>query len=131
MLYGLPPRFSRTEYEQALRQIVTERGFRPGTVLENQVALIISRFSVERPAQQHQAGKYRLDFAWPEVKVAVEADGWWHRSPEGAAKDRERDSWLRSQGWIVFRVDDQYGEDGLAAQLMRVSRFVRSELDAL
>jgi very-short-patch-repair endonuclease len=127
MLHGLPSRSSGTIYDQALRQAVIERGFQPGTKLENQAALIISRFSVEKPEQQYKAGKYRLDFAWPAVKVALETDGWWHRSPEGAVKDRERDSWLRSQGWIVFRVDDQYGEEQLGAQLMRVSRFVRTE----
>jgi very-short-patch-repair endonuclease len=128
MLYGLPPMTSRPLYEQALREVITERGYRPGTVLENQCALIISRFrSTPQPEQEYRIGRYRVDFAWPQAEIALEADGWWHRSPEGAAKDRGRDSWLRSQGWIVFRVDDQYGPEGLAGQLLRVCRFVVSE----
>jgi very-short-patch-repair endonuclease len=114
----------------ALRALVIERGWRPGTHLENQVALILSRFTVARPEQQYRAGKYRLDFAWPQPCMALEADGWWHRSPEGSARDRERDSWLRSQGWLIFRVDDQYGESVLAHQIMRVCRLVRHELSA-
>lgn len=114
--------------QQQLRQVITERGWEPGTHLENQVALILSRFGVDRPDQQHRVGRYRLDFAWPQLCIALEADGWWHRSPEGAAKDRQRDSWLRSQGWLVFRVDDEHGELVLRHQVMRVSRLVRSEL---
>jgi very-short-patch-repair endonuclease len=114
--------------DEALKRVITERGWKAGTHLENQCALILSRFDTPRPEQQHQAGKYRLDFAWPDVRMALEADGWWHRSPEGAAKDRQRDSWLRSQGWLVFRVDDEHGVPVLEHQLMRVSRLVRSEL---
>jgi len=79
-----------------------------------------------RPDQQFRVGRFRLDFAWPGLKIALEADGWWHRSPEGAVKDRQRDSWLRSQGWLVFRVDDEHGEGVLAAQVARVARIVRS-----
>lgn len=114
--------------EQALRQLIIERGWRPGTHLENQVALILSRYTVVRPEQQYRVGRYRLDFAWPQPCMALEADGWWHRSPEGAAKDRERDSWLRSQGWLIFRADDQHGPMVLAHQIMRVSRLVQHEL---
>jgi hypothetical protein len=60
--------------------------------------------------------------------MALESDEWWHRSPDGAAKDRQRDSWLRSQGWVLFRVDDEHGELAFRHQLMRVSRLVQSDL---
>jgi very-short-patch-repair endonuclease len=114
-----------------LKAVVIRRGWKPGTDLENKVALQLSRFGhdPQEVAQQHRAGRYRLDFAWPEKMIALEADGWWHRSPEGAAKDRQRDSWLRSQGWVIFRVDDEHGEEILAEQIMRVGRIVRQEHD--
>ena len=64
------------------------------------------------------------------MKIALEADGWWHRSPEGATADRQRDSWLQSQGWVVFRVDDEHGEDSLRDQVVRVALLVRSQAPA-
>lgn len=106
------------------RDIVIERGWRPGTDLENNVALALSHSNAPRCEQQYSAGKYRLDFAWPDRRIALEADGWWHRSPEGAAKDRMRDSWLRSEGWVVFRVDDDHGGYSLEDQVRRVARIV-------
>lgn len=108
-------------------QVVTELGWQPGTALENEVMLMLTKFNSPRPVQQHKAGRYRLDFAWPKIGIALEADGWYHRSPDGAAKDRQRDSWLRSHGWIVFRVEDEHGEHVLRHQVMRVTRLVRAE----
>jgi very-short-patch-repair endonuclease len=127
-LISPPPGISKPLIEQALKDLIIERGWKPGTHLENLVALMLSRFTVDKPEQQYKAGRYRLDFAWPSVRMAIEADGWWHRSPEGAAKDRERDCWLRSRGWVIFRVDDNHGGPVLEHQVMRVSRLVQSEL---
>jgi very-short-patch-repair endonuclease len=121
-----------TAITEALADVVAERGWKPGTHLENRVALLLSRFG-HTPAeveQQRQIGRYRVDFAWPEYKIVLEADGWWHRSPEGAARDAERDSWLRFEGWVVFRVDDRHGEDSLAEQVARAGRIIRSQTPA-
>ena len=107
---------------------IIERGWKPGSDLENQVAWLLSRYGMTAE-QEHRVGRFRLDFAWPEKMIALEADGWYHRSPAGAARDRNRDSWLRSQGWIIFRIDDEHGERVLEEQVARVVRFVRSEDD--
>jgi very-short-patch-repair endonuclease len=115
-----------TIFAEMQRLLVAEKGWRVGTALENQVALILSRFR-DRPEQQYSIGKYRVDFAWPEQKIVLEADGWYHRSPDGAGRDRQRDSWLRSQGWLIFRVDDEHGPELLEEQVVRVSRVVMSE----
>lgn len=110
------------------RQLVAERGWRVGTDLENRVAILLSRWEVPGPVeQQYRIGRFRVDFAWPDRMIVLEADGWHHRAPEGAAKDRRRDSWLRSQGWVIFRVDDEHGETSLVQQMVRVCRVVRSE----
>ena|SRR5260221_214282 len=105
---------------------IVGRGWKPGTYLENQVAWLLSSYGMTAE-QEHHVGRFRLDFAWADKMIALEADGWYHRSPAGAAKDRNRDSWLRSQGWIIFRVDDEHGELVLREQVARVVRFVRSE----
>ncbi|MFF5990364.1 endonuclease domain-containing protein [Prauserella flavalba] len=47
---------------------------------------------------------YRLDFAWPEPRVAVEYDGYEaHESRQEA--DAARDADLERRGWIVIRAD--------------------------
>lgn len=110
-----------------MRRVVEEKGWESGTNLENLAARRLDQAGF-RPRvhvdQQHRVGRYRLDFAWPELQIALEIDGWHHRSPEGAARDAERDSWLRSKGWLVLRVDDRYGEHSFEEQLVRVCRVV-------
>lgn len=113
-----------------VRQVIEKRGWLPGTSLENQVMRQLSSGG-RSPAdlgcvQQFRVGRYKVDFAWPTIKVIMEVDGWYHRSPEGAAKDAERDSWLRANGWLVLRVDDRHGEDALLDQVVRVSALVHA-----
>jgi very-short-patch-repair endonuclease len=45
----------------------------------------------------------RVDFAWPDLKLAVEYDGLWHAEPGQFARDRRRLNLLREAGWrVVF-----------------------------
>ena len=37
---------------------------------------LISRAGLPQPIAQYPFGHFRLDFAWPDLKVAVETDGW-------------------------------------------------------
>jgi very-short-patch-repair endonuclease len=46
----------------------------------------------------------RVDFAWPDRKVAVEYDGLWHAEEGQFAKDRRRLNRLREAGWTVVFV---------------------------
>lgn len=55
---------------------------------------------------------FRLDFAYPDERIAVEYDGWeFHSTPEQRAHDAERRRWLTRHGWcvIVVRVGDFTG----------------------
>ena len=48
-------------------------------------------------------GRLRLDFAWPERRVALEYDGLWHGDPGQLGKDRRRLNRLGDAGWrVVF-----------------------------
>jgi very-short-patch-repair endonuclease len=110
------------------RQQVSDAGWHVGTELENKVAWRLHRagFTPQLVQCQLRIGRYRVDFALPSVKVVIEADGWHHRSPEGAAKDAARDSWLRAEGWLVFRVDDRNGAESLDEEVARVCEVLHS-----
>lgn len=49
--------------------------------------------------------RFRLDIAFPSVKLAVEIDGWQYHGKykEAHAKDRERQNLLVMNGWSVLR----------------------------
>ncbi|OIQ92402.1 hypothetical protein GALL_256230 [mine drainage metagenome] len=51
--------------------------------------------------RQHPAGKYILDFACIDAKLAIEIDGGQHN--ELHMQDNLRTAWLESQGWKVLR----------------------------
>jgi hypothetical protein len=94
-----------------LRLLLEERGVgnlesesRPEIRL---LRLIVSS-DLPEPTQQHRVGvageRFRLDFAYPEQKVAIEYDGWdWHSSRSAFDRDRRRDRLLQLAGWTVLR----------------------------
>lgn len=56
------------------------------------------------PEPQYQAGSYRLDFAFPALKVCVELDGHeFHKTKEQRTHDAKRERWLQLNGWRVIR----------------------------
>ena len=46
----------------------------------------------------------RVDFAWPDLRLAVEYDGAWHAEPGQFARDRQRPNRLQAAGWTVVFV---------------------------
>jgi very-short-patch-repair endonuclease len=53
---------------------------------------------------QHPVGKYRLDFAIPDKRLAIELDGHeYHKTKYQRTHDAKRDRWLYGQGWHVLR----------------------------
>jgi very-short-patch-repair endonuclease len=52
----------------------------------------------------YPAGPYKIDVAFPELKIALETDGWaFHSDPEAFRRDRQRQNYLILQGWQVLR----------------------------
>jgi very-short-patch-repair endonuclease len=49
---------------------------------------------------------YIADFAWLSARIVVEIDGISHELPENMERDRRKDAFLRSQGFTVFRLND-------------------------
>lgn len=53
---------------------------------------------------QHPVGKYRIDFAIPELKFGIEIDGLaYHNGQDSFMKDRSRQREIESQGWRIVR----------------------------
>lgn len=69
----------------------------------------IARSGLPTPIPQHSARaagrRYRLDFAYPDVRIALEFDGEAHHStPAQLAADARRQRHLETGGWIIVRI---------------------------
>lgn len=57
------------------------------------------------PKHRHLIGKLAVDFAFPELKLAVELDGEHHHEADKELRGaQERDEYLKSMGWRVYRI---------------------------
>ena len=97
--------------------------------LERRFLELVRDAGLPLPETQHQLGRHRLDFFWPEHALDVETDGLtYHRTPEQQAKDRIRDQELTARGMTVLRFtraqvhDDPGGVVATLRQVMRVNR---------
>ncbi len=80
-----------------VRDVIAERGMTGAphpSVLESRMLRIFLRHRLPVPAVEIVAGpdgEYRLDFAYPPVKLAIEVDGYvWHFTPEHQHRDHQR-----------------------------------------
>jgi very-short-patch-repair endonuclease len=74
---------------------------------ETRLRLRLHAARLPRPVAQYEVRDTRgfvacVDFAWPEARVAVEYDGWWHGQPQNVPKDRRRLNRLTAAGWTVI-----------------------------
>lgn len=76
-----------TPYEHAFLSALTEAGL--------------------HPIPQLAVGTFNIDFAFPEVNLAVELDPRWHNSPKKRPLDAKKDAFLKSLGWTVLRIDSR------------------------
>ncbi|MCU1500978.1 MAG: hypothetical protein JWM12_332 [Ilumatobacteraceae bacterium] len=64
----------------------------------------------------------RIDFAWPELRVALEVDHpFWHAAVEHWQRDRSRDRELMRLGWTVPRITEFEVSAGLAGPVEDVA----------
>lgn len=56
------------------------------------------------PRANHRLGRWECDFLWPRERVVVEIDGFeFHSGHQRFERDRAKDSWLLSKGFLVLR----------------------------
>ena len=80
--------------------------------LEDRTSWLLRRHRVPAPVAQFEVvidgERFRLDFAWPAQRVALECDGWaFHGNREAFTTDRRRRSILAAAGWRVLVVTYQ------------------------
>lgn len=71
--------------------------------MESRIRVAIHRDGLPIPVLQHQVGRYRLDMAYPRIRLGIEYDGRQHLTPDRALRDLERQAWLSTAGWTVLR----------------------------
>lgn len=91
----------------ALRQVLHRRALLavpPDGVLEPRFARLCRQAGLPAPVFQHPVGRYRVDFAYPRLLIAIEVDGYGpHSSPVAFQADRHRQNQLVGRGWLVLR----------------------------
>jgi hypothetical protein len=93
---------------------------------ETRLRLLIHRSGLPIPVAQYVVradGRFvaRVDFAWPERRLALEYDGAWHGEPDQLPKDRRRLNRLSAADWRVRFVTaaDMYRPDELVDAIGR------------
>ncbi|WP_433291791.1 DUF559 domain-containing protein [Pseudonocardia sp. CA-142604] len=71
--------------------------------METRIRFAIRAAGLPAPVLQFPVGPYRLDMAYPTIRLAVEYDGRDHLTPERALRDLDRQAYLTRCGWDVLR----------------------------
>jgi hypothetical protein len=80
--------------------------------MESEARLVMIDGGLPMPVLQYEIvdrnwQTWRVDFAWPDVKVAVEYDGFdWHSDPDTFRRDRQKRAALEEMGWSVMSIVD-------------------------
>lgn len=90
-----------------LRQVLDRRallGTPPDGMLEPRFARLCKAAGLPPAAFQFRVGRYEIDFAYPDLLLAIEVDGYGpHASRRAFQKDRDRQNDLVARGWTVLR----------------------------
>lgn len=80
--------------------------------LEHRFEAAIVAAGIAMPVRQHSirlrnGQVIRFDFAWPELKLAIEIDGeHFHAGFDERRRDKSRDRRAQSEGWLIVRVQE-------------------------
>lgn len=111
-----------------LHAMLAERieGYDPGdSTLEARIRRLIDTHGFPAPVQQFRVAtglaKYRLDFAYPEVRVFLEGDGFgWHRFASDLDSDARRQNDLVLEGWTPLRFTWRMSDTEIVNALDRI-----------
>ena len=97
---GYPWTLERLRYLASLSRLTStaDAGLPPMTPIEAQLLAALRGVGLA-PIAQYGVKRFRIDFAFPDVRLAVECDGRPYHDP---AADKRRDERLRRLGWRVL-----------------------------
>lgn len=101
--------------------------------LEDELVRLLRRHGLPEPVRQHPvalgAGREaRIDLAYPELRLGIEADGRrWHSGRADFERDRARANRLAAHGWTMLR----FGPDAIRRRGGTVAAEVRAVRQAL
>ena len=72
---------------------------------------------------------WRLDFSWPDLKLAVEVDGGVHRISGMQARDIEKHNALALAGWMTLRFSPEQCKSGEAVNTIKAALAARGGLN--
>lgn len=88
-------------------------------------ALLFNKYDVKT---QVPCGRYRIDLALPESRLAIECDGKaFHSTKEQKAHDYRKNAYLRKNGWKVLRFSGSRIHRDLAGVLRKVENVVSAD----
>jgi len=94
--------------------------------LEVKLARLLRKSALPAPVRQYPVGRFRLDFAWPTMRVACECDGFEHHGARLAWKrDRRRLAAIEAAGWRIVHVTWDDVTCAASQTLDRLARAVR------
>lgn len=118
----LPIKLTKIEQDMAamLEELATNMGFNPG------------EFKMQFPVENPKGGKsFTMDFALPNLKIDIEADGEvWHSSSEQTSDDTERDYLLAQRGWTILRFDDKSIEEAPQQVQATIDTYIRKAIES-
>jgi very-short-patch-repair endonuclease len=96
----------------------------PESVLETRFLRVLRSSGLPAPQLQHRIGPYRVDFAYPDARVAIECDGYAHHASRRQFEaDRARRNAITAKGWTVLHVTwDQLTDDAVVDQIVATCR---------
>jgi very-short-patch-repair endonuclease len=107
-------------------------GIRTESALEARIWRLLRESRLPAPLRQHEvrtpSGRFvaRVDFAYPEAQLAIEADGYrFHTRSKDWKRERARQNALVRMGWVVYRItwdDAVSGERRVAADVAALLR---------
>lgn len=95
---------------------------RAGSVGEETFALHCRLELTEQPVREYRfdsVRRWRIDFAWPERKLAVEIESSVHRIKSRFAGDISKYNALSFGGWVLFRFTAQQVKRGEAIDMVK------------
>jgi len=103
----------------------------PETSFEDAIARLLMDAGLPEPELQHwvetPGGRYRVDVAYPEFRIAIEGKSKEHHLNDGAFEtDPVRDANLAIAGWIVIHVTWAQLQDDPAGVVRRIRRAFQS-----